>query len=924
MYIYTHTYMVMYTHTNTHTHRSAERLWARALAVLREKWKRTERMRDRGLKDESALTALENDLKQVTCWCLEGMAWQRCKRRGDAAGAVKLLEAAKTMAPNKEGAWRIGAALAAVESLQAVPAYPGASAADVQEQRGTDKQEDALRRLEEPTFTGAEEDGDGGMRDTEMSSFVVAGSAYRDQDASGDSGVGGLGVDGVGERLGGAAGKELEEKEAKERASSPLVEVNNLAFFAGKLRRRVSHVLDRIVSPRARDHDALSTGRGGGQEDTKGLIGRLVKIARDVTGTRIIDTPPPPPRDPSPVLQPYGKWDNVLMGRASPGLDLEDSDAPLSTVFDAMPSVPEAELGRSEPLPPPGDFQTIIGQDGLPHGDSQDSAYHPGFLRSSEVYHLRPSEPDPLYINGELYSNSMDRLSSKVDWDSEHQRRQARREMRRTPRELRKPDPAGPGVALPPPPADVCVDATHTQFIFPQRENAYEERARLRERERERIRQGRAATPVLRVASPEIGRVAQNLLLTSKGLKVCVESKPGGKVIAAGLMVVIGRDFVIKYQASCMSPFKFLRGLGLNATAEAVSKRIVLLKTRKPVFAHLGITVTPSASNLPLLALDSSEMPPDTSATTAGYVAPALDHALYQGTHGWEILQRLAGDGAVDGKGDAAADAATPPPTREMPSSPPPAVDNIRAVHAELQWVKWTRFPGIDGAREEVAHSAPLRYNAEFENPGEVDIEEAESALSVTTAVALHQLQETTLDRELASNSRVHLLKEVNLHFRLSCLGPLYTLFPNIFPWLQLEQDTNLTERVSSPSLSVGHDQGLAGANAADVIGSNRAGLQAAMGKEGGDAAAADAAAQDARGHLEAMQNSSRTDTDGRVMGGEVADAAPSGSGDVIARQGSAAGGVPGARPKELGKKRVKEKVGRLDTVSVGCQYYIR
>lgn len=91
-----------------------------------------------------------------------------------------------------------------------------------------------------------------------------------------------------------------------------------------------------------------------------------------------------------------------------------------------------------------------------------------------------------------------------------------------------------------------------------------------------------------------------------------------------------------------MSPFKFLRRLGLNATAEAVSKRIVLLKTRKPVFAHLCVTVTPWASNLPLLTLDSSEMPPDTSATTAGYVAPALDHALYEGTHGWEILQRLA------------------------------------------------------------------------------------------------------------------------------------------------------------------------------------------------------------------------------------------------------------------------------------------
>ena len=142
---------------------------------------------------------------------------------------------------------------------------------------------------------------------------------------------------------------------------------------------------------------------------------------------------------------------------------------------------------------------------------------------------------------------------------------------------------------------------------------------------------------------------------------------------------------------------------------------------------------------------------------------------------------------------------------------------------------------------------------------------------------------------------------------------------------LQLEEGTNLTERVSWPSLSVGRDQGLEGANAAGVIGSNRAGLQAAMGKGGGHAAAADAAAQDARGHLEAMQNSSRTDTDGRGIGGQNADAAPSGSGDVIAWQGSApAGGTPGAKPKELGKKRVKEKVGRLDTVSVGCQYYIR
>ena len=854
--------------------RSAERLWSRALAVLREKWKRTEMRRDRGVTDEAALTMLESELKDVTCWCLEGMAWLRCKRRGDVAGAVKLLQAAKTMAPNKESAHSIASALAAAESQQRGTAYEGTSAGSFGGTGENDKQQDALRRLEEPTLAGVGKDGEIGMQQTEISLPTVAGKTDRDVDAARDAPVGVR-------RSRTRPGEASEELEQAERASSPPVEVNNLAFIAGKLRRRMSHVLDSVSTPRGYGRDALSAG-----SDMKGLIGTLLQAARDVTGTRIIDTPPPPPRDPEPVLQAHGTSDDVFARRASPRLDLEDSNAELSTVFDVMPSVPSAELGRSEPLPPPepGDAHFTIGDNGLPKVDSEGSsaAYHPGFLRSSEVFRVQPSEPDSLYMNGELYSSdSMDRLSSKVEWESERERRQARRELRRTPRELRKKDPARREIVLPRPPPEVCLNASDTQFILP-RENPYEERERLRERERTRRSHGRAATPALRVASPEIGCVAQNLPLVSKGLKVCIESRPGGKVIAAGLLVVIGRDFVIKYHGSCMSPFKFLRGLGLNATAEEVGRRIVLLKTRKPVFAHLGVTVSPTTPSFARTALDSSEMAPDSSLMAAGYVAPALDPARFEGTHGWKMLQRVAGSAAED----AAGGAVTPPPTREMPS-PPPAVANVRAVHAALRNV--VQVDTVN-ASEAIPFAAGVDHT-EFENPREIVSDELESPFSETAVVNEHGLEETTLARELDAASQM-----------------------GVMPW---ERGTNLTERVSSPSLPAESDDNLEGGAGANAQDENAAKGDVLLPAEGREAALVDVAGEGAQ--QEAIQNNSNTDA--RMVGGDVKHATLPGGGNTVVTQGGAA---VDREPKGRKTGRVKEKVGRIDTVSVGCQYYLR
>ena len=73
--------------------RAADKLWARALTLLREQWRQAESLRDSGAAraDAASLEALERELKQATCQCLEGLAWLRWKRRGDIPAALRML-----------------------------------------------------------------------------------------------------------------------------------------------------------------------------------------------------------------------------------------------------------------------------------------------------------------------------------------------------------------------------------------------------------------------------------------------------------------------------------------------------------------------------------------------------------------------------------------------------------------------------------------------------------------------------------------------------------------------------------------------------------------------------------------------------------------------------------------------------------------
>ena len=71
----------------------SDKLWARALTLLREQWRQAESLRDAGATraDAASLEALEGELKQATCQCLEGLAWLRWKRRGDIPAALRML-----------------------------------------------------------------------------------------------------------------------------------------------------------------------------------------------------------------------------------------------------------------------------------------------------------------------------------------------------------------------------------------------------------------------------------------------------------------------------------------------------------------------------------------------------------------------------------------------------------------------------------------------------------------------------------------------------------------------------------------------------------------------------------------------------------------------------------------------------------------
>ena len=335
---------------------------------------------------------------------------------------------------------------------------------------------------------------------------------------------------------------------------------------------------------------------------------------------------------------------------------------------------------------------------------------------------------------------------------SQRERRRERREARRLPKHLRKEDPARRGFYLPgkrvecnsiyiermctkflsttpdPTPAALARGRADSQFVWNPRGQHWRDKQERRERERERLARGRAATPVARVGTPDLGCVARNDILLSSGLKVCVEEEPGGKVLAAGLLRVIGRDLVVVYQGECMSPFKFLKGCGYNATSEAVESKLVLLKSRAPVFAHLGFHVAPSLP--PYTALASSEMASESvlagmavglegregsRSRGHGYVAPALRTSSYVGTQGWNALQQAAagnvgvGAEALGGEaeseavpeemgmekamGSKMADLAGPGAVvkRSLPT-PPPAVEGVRKIlEAEQQVCIWLR-----------------------------------------------------------------------------------------------------------------------------------------------------------------------------------------------------------------------------------------
>ena len=146
-----------------------------------------------------------------------------------------------------------------------------------------------------------------------------------------------------------------------------------------------------------------------------------------------------------------------------------------------------------------------------------------------------------------------------------------------------------------------------------------------------------------------------------------------------------------------MSPFKFVRCCGHNATAEAVESKLLLLKSRAPVFEQLGISV--AASLPPYPALASSAMASesvlagpavgqeDALLRGDGYVAPALRPSSFVGTHGWNALQLAAGNATATGPAaDGEVELQRGPEEMRLPTPPPP-VANVRMVLKEEEQV---------------------------------------------------------------------------------------------------------------------------------------------------------------------------------------------------------------------------------------------
>jgi hypothetical protein len=283
-------------------------------------------------------------------------------------------------------------------------------------------------------------------------------------------------------------------------------------------------------------------------------------------------------------------------------------------------------------------------------------------------------------------------------------------------------------------------------------------------------RWGRATTPELRVATPELGRLAQNYKVASRGLKVCVEAegevpeKEGGvarKVLAVGLLRALGRNLIVDYLGVCISPFKFVRGCGFNATVEDVVRRIVHLKTREPVFPGLGVTV--SATTPENTALESSEMMPDSSIMRMPrHIETKKEKEKDKMTRGsgareWDKTGYVAealnagelGEGREEVDDDDEGAAATRPriaqrATPLMPT-PPPATSSMRGLqHGEdhkflEQYNALTKYT-VEGQAVEPVEALEEGREAKME-------EEEENSDKLAALIREHELKETTLKR---------------------------------------------------------------------------------------------------------------------------------------------------------------------------------
>jgi len=181
-----------------------------------------------------------------------------------------------------------------------------------------------LRRLQEPTSAH--------KRTIRDASPRVAEGVEEEEEAFGATA--GTGTAAAGD------GRARETVEAGPDSSPPAV--NNLMFFAKKLRERAVHALNRLASPRGHgvsEGEAAAAGlgrrgggggEGGGGDGQREWMKELLYTARDLTGSRVMDTPPPPQHQqtelPTPLQAGGGRVESMADWRhESPGLDLADS-----------------------------------------------------------------------------------------------------------------------------------------------------------------------------------------------------------------------------------------------------------------------------------------------------------------------------------------------------------------------------------------------------------------------------------------------------------------------------------------------------------------------------------------------------------------------------------------------------------------------